>query len=292
MRRNGEIFLILMLVAGCLPSTDPFVISMEKSESPLLKNIDETNLIRVDVAMLKLPMVERNLLESIWSMSDENAPGLEKKAILDQNGFKIVSFGKNPPSELLRLLSTEKYCPNPRRIHIQIGGKNYIPLTSVMDSLNTTLANNESKKDLNLLQAQAFLQVSPLAVSDNNYQLLITPIIKSGEEKLLPKAVKTVSGALEWEMHSHQAELLLSELTCDLKFEAGDFIVIGPSEKPNSELQKLGSKLFYTRQGQNVVPHLLVLRCSRKNPSLGAALGQFGPALPLAIQASWRNFEE
>jgi len=292
MGRKGTVFLMLLMLAGCLPSADSFVIQEKKNDNALLKNIDESNSIRLDVAMVQLPMAEKNILESIWSLADNNSVGLEKKAVLEQNGFRITSFGKTPPPELLRLLGTEKYTPNPRRFHVKIGGSSVIPITGVMDSLNTILSENDTTQDINLLDAQGFFKVSPGSVSENYYQLKLEPLIKSGKEKLSPRAVKTVSGSLEWEMHSFKSERILPELTCELKVEAGDFLVIGPSESPKDDLKLVGSNFFYMRVGQNLIPRVLVLRCSKKNAPLRETIGEFGKSLPLAIQASWKNFED
>ncbi|NBR06071.1 MAG: hypothetical protein EBT92_09910 [Planctomycetes bacterium] len=292
MDRKATIFLMLFMLAGCLPSADYFVIKEKKNDNSLLQNIDESNSIRLDIAMVQIPLVEKSILESIWSLADNNSVGLEKKAILEQNGFRITSFGKNPPPELLRLLGTEKYTPNPRRFYVKIGGASVIPITGIMDSLDTTLSENETIQDINLLAAQAFFKISPVSVSENYYHLKLEPLIKSGKEKLLPKAVKTVSGSLEWEMHSFKSERFLDELGCELKVEEGDFLVIGPSESPKDDLKLLGSNFFYTRIGQNIIPRVLVLRCSKKNAPLSDTIGEFGKSLPLAIQASWKNFQD
>lgn len=292
MVRNGTVFLMLLMLGGCLPSADSLVIQEKKNDNALLKNIDESNSIRLDVAMVQIPLVEKNILESIWNLADNNLVGLEKKAMLEQNGFRITSFGKTPPPELLRLLGTEKYTPNPRRFHVKIGGGSVIPITGVMDSIDSILSENDTIQDINLLDAQGFLKVSPLSVSENFYQLKLEPLIKSGKEKLLPRAVKTVSGSLEWEMHSFKSERILCELACELKVEAGDFLVIGPSESPKDDLKLIGSNFFYTRAGHNIIPRVLVLRCSKKNPPLSETIGGFGKSLPLAIQASWKNFED
>ena len=292
MGRNGTVFLMLFMLAGCLPSADSFVIQEKKSDNSLLKTIDESNSIRLDVALVQLPMVDKNILESIWSLADNNSVGLEKKAMLELNGFRITSFGKNHPPELLRLLSTEKYTPNPRRLHVKIGAANVIPITGVMDSLDTILFENDTNQDINLLDAQAFLRVSSISVSENSYQLKLEPLIKSGKEKLLPKPVKTASGSLEWEMHSFKSERIFDQLACELKVEAGDFLVIGPTETPKDDLKLMGSNFFYLRNGQNIIPRVLVLRCSKKSAPLRDTLAEFGKSVPLAIQASWKNFED
>ena len=291
MVRKTLIISILFLVAGCLPSTDSFVVQNKKNDNSFLNSIDENDSVRIDVALVNLPLVEKNIFESIWSMADHNSVGLEKKAILGQNGFRVTNFGKSPPSELLRLLGSEKYTPNPRRFIVKIGGEKVIPFTGVMESLDSTLFDNDASQIVSLKSAQAFLKVSPVAVSDY-YQLSVQPSIKSGNEKLLPKAVKTVSGNFEWEMHSFKAEKVLEELAFELKVEPGDFVVVGPSETPKEDLKSLGANFFYTKVGQNLVPRILVLRCSKKNKPLSASIGEFGKSLPLAIQASWKNFED
>ena len=291
MGRKATVILMLFMMAGCVPSVDPFVIQEKKVDNSLLKNIDESESIRLDVAMVQLPLVEKDILESIWGLADNNVMSLEKKAVLEQNGFRITSFGKTPPPELLRLLGTEKYSPNPRRFHVKIGGEKLIPIAGVLDSLDTTFSENDKLEDINLLAAQPFIKISPVTVSENSYQLLLQPLIKSGKEKLLPKAVKTVSGSLEWEMHSFKSERIFDELACELKIEAGDFLVIGPTETPKDDLKLLGSNFFYMRVGQNITPRVLVLRCSKKNTPLRESIGEFGKSLPLAIQASWKDFE-
>jgi hypothetical protein len=92
-------------------------------------------------------------------------------------------------------------------------------------------------------------------------------------------------------MHSFKSERIFDQLACEIKIEAGDFLVIGPTETPKDDLKLLGSNFFYMRVGQNIIPRVLVLRCSKKNTPLRESIGGFGKSLPLAIQASWKDFE-
>jgi predicted RNase H-like nuclease (RuvC/YqgF family) len=58
------------------------------------------------------------------------------------------------------------------------------------------------------------------------------------------------------------------------------------------DLKLMGSNFFYLRNGQNIIPRVLVLRCSKKSAPLRDTLAEFGKSVPLAIQASWKNFED
>ena len=57
MGRKATVILMIFMLAGCLPSADPFVIQEKKIDNALLKNIDESESIRLDVAMVQLPLV-------------------------------------------------------------------------------------------------------------------------------------------------------------------------------------------------------------------------------------------
>ena len=76
MGRKATVILMIFMLAGCLPSADPFVIQEKKIDNALLKNIDESESIRLDVAMVQLPLVEKDILESIWGLADNNVVGL------------------------------------------------------------------------------------------------------------------------------------------------------------------------------------------------------------------------
>src|SRR5882724_6549743 len=98
--------LLLALLTGCfsVPSGQPnkLVESLKPSAGP--RGADA---IVLEVALLEQPLGDRYLNEGLWSAADEQAIDMDRKAALDDNGFRIGLVGGIPPAELLNLLTSE-----------------------------------------------------------------------------------------------------------------------------------------------------------------------------------------
>ena len=74
MGRKATVILMLFMMAGCLPSADPFVIQEKKIDNSLLKNIDESI-----EGMLHLKINHEMLVMEVLEMAPHNVGRENKK---------------------------------------------------------------------------------------------------------------------------------------------------------------------------------------------------------------------
>ncbi|MFZ9791420.1 MAG: hypothetical protein ACO3F3_03675 [Gemmataceae bacterium] len=198
----------------------------------------------LDVAIIKIPTSEPEIIEKIWHLADENMVPLDQKSSMDKNGFKVANFGRSPPHDVMRLLQSEKYCSNPRRLQVLDGAQTIVPVTGNMESFKCNLFEENDKRLIELPTAQGLLQISPSLQDEKSFLLKVIPIVRAAESHLVPK-----------------------------------------------DLNVLGSEMFVERSAKDIVPKIVIIRPSKKLPDSRKNLGQFGKALPIAIQASWKNLD-
>lgn len=287
--RTATVLSLVLLLSGCFPSRERFLTTENAWLKKPANGMDETKTIRMDIALVKIPAGELEMASNIWHLADENLVPLDRKSTIQSNGFKIANFGKNPPPELLRLLTNEKYCSNPRRLHVSHGSRGMIPVAGVMEPFQCTVLENGEKRSVELPAALGWFQANAIIAGEESYQLSLVPIVRSADSHLGPKATKNASGNIDWEIQTVRKEEIFSRLFMNVNVQAGDFLVLGCTEIRDPDTSLLGSQLFLEKNNQDLIPRLLVIRCSQKAPSPKESLNQFGKALPLAIQASWKN---
>src|SRR5437879_3678835 len=118
-RALAALALLALAFAGCV-NPQP-----ERSSSWLnrIRPFQGTpNVVTFDVALLELRPNDPVINGPLWTLADESAVDLEKKGVLEDNGFRIGQVGGLTPRGLAELLRSEQSCANPRRIQIK-GGK-------------------------------------------------------------------------------------------------------------------------------------------------------------------------
>jgi hypothetical protein len=286
------VFLSLIITAtGCLPGREAFIQTDKKKPSVPSTGMDEMKAICLDVAIIKIPTSEPEIIEKIWHLADENMVPLDQKSSMDKNGFKVANFGRSPPHDVMRLLQSEKYCSNPRRLQVLDGAQTIVPITGNMESFKCNLLEENDKRLIELPSAQGLLQISPSLQDEKSFLLKVIPIVRAAESHLGPKAVKNASGNLDWEIQTVRKQEIFPKLKMEIGANNGDFIIIGCSDSLNTDLNVLGSEMFVERSAKDIVPKIVIIRPSKKLPDSRKNLGQFGKALPIAIQASWKNLE-
>lgn len=166
-----------------------------------------------------------------------------------------------------------------------------IPVAGIMEPFQCTVFENRDKRSVELPAAQGWIQASPTKLGEDSYHLSLTPVVRSADSHLGPKATKNASGNLDWEIQTVRKEEIFTKLVMDVNVQAGDFLVLSCAETHEPDTNLLGSQLFLEKINQNLTPKLLVIRCSQKAQPPKETLSQFGKSLPIAIQASWKNLE-
>lgn len=289
--RTLVLLLLIITTSGCLPGRDAFIQKDKKRPSAPSTGMDEMKAICLDVAIIKIPTSEPEIMDRIWHLADENMVPLDQKTSMEKNGFKVANFGRSPPHDVMRLLQSEKYCSNPRRLQVLDGAKSIVPVTGNMDSFKCNLFEENDKRLIELPSAQGLLQISPSVQEEKAFSLTVVPVVRAADSHLGPKAVKNASGNLDWEIQTVRKQEICLKLKMEIAANNGDFIIIGCSDSLNTDLNVLGSEMFVERSGKDIIPKIVVIRPSKKLPDSGKNIGQFGKALPIAIQASWKNLE-
>src|SRR6267378_3848393 len=115
--RLGQLFCVAFaafVLTGC--ATDKPVTSMSflNRFRPLKPAISGPDVIQITVALLERPLHDRFLNNELWLIADEQIIPLERKACLEEAGFRIGQVNGLNPSGLQSLLTSERSCVSAR----------------------------------------------------------------------------------------------------------------------------------------------------------------------------------
>lgn len=246
------------------------------------RGVEGEDVVQMDVALLEARIGDNYINGSLWELADEQILPLEKKSILEQNGFRIGQVGSSPPSELLMLLTSPRSCANPRRIQLR-AGKKAPPL--VLGPKRTTsrfdIRRGNEKKAVELLTAEHLLKVEATLTEDGRTKIRFTPEVTHGEisaEFFRPKPDR--SG---WMMQPTQSKESYPTLEWEVTLSPGEYLVIGGRyNKPGT----LGHACFVRKDEAAPVQRLLVIRTTRTVPGVGEDDAKEEMAPPIALQAN------
>src|SRR5947209_5530834 len=76
-------------------------------------------LVYLDVALVGQPAGDDFLERGVWEAGDEQGVDLETKPALEENGLRVCQVGGLLPARLQALLSSQRSCPDPRRLRAE-----------------------------------------------------------------------------------------------------------------------------------------------------------------------------
>src|SRR5262249_57457801 len=79
------------------------------------------DVIEVQVALVERPPGDPFLNHELWTLADEQIVPLERKPLLEENGFRVGQLGGNTPARVLTLLPSQHSTVNPRRLLLHSG---------------------------------------------------------------------------------------------------------------------------------------------------------------------------
>jgi hypothetical protein len=277
--------LLLSLLAGC--ATEQAVTStswlgrLQPFHGPTGSDV-----VQLEVAVIERPIDDTFLKSDLWLKIDEQAVTLERKAVLEENGFRVGQFSGITPSQLQRLLTSKKSCINPRRIILHAGKPAVVPVGPTAAVCRFEMPQSDTPKTVTLEQAEYLLSVVPTLTPDGKTRLQFTPEVRHGQKTLMARAIADTSSFLlgaERPLNSYPA------LTWDVTLNANEYVVVGAfSDRPES----LGYQYFERRDEAVPVQRLLVIRTHRPAPGSGLDSVEENTAShtpPLALQAAWTS---
>lgn len=288
MGRCCALALTLVMLAGCSSERSVTSASFFSRLRPF-QGSPPADAVQLDVALVQIPCTDAARYGELWTFLDEQAVNLEKKGILEENGFRVGRVGSTPPEELRELVSQRRNCPDPRRVQMQPGKEDRVlELGAARPHVAFQVVRGEQANRVELENAQCCLGVTPTLTDDGRTCLQIVPKIKhEGKGRLpwLPLADR--SG---WTRQMQQPADSFNELSWDVVLAPGEYLVIGAREdRPGT----LGHEAFvHPEEKPTPLKRLLVLRAWRpvqdsKLAGIEHEAAGKGHAPPLAIQAGW-----
>lgn len=234
--------------------------------------------VQIDVAVIERPLGDRYLNGELWQLADEQGVTLERKAVLEENGFRVGQVGGLLPAGLQGLLTSPRSCPDPHRLSVRAGNPTAVTLGPVWRACRFEVRQGAAAAAVELADAQCLLEIVPTLTDDGRTTLRFTPHIRHGRPLMVPRPTQGPDGYRRWECVSRQAEEAYTLLSWELTVAPNEYVVVGTHLNKRNSL----AQCCFIDAG---VQRLLVLRTGRALPALPAD-EDFVRVPPIALQAA------
>jgi hypothetical protein len=246
------------------------------------------DVIQVDVALIESPVGDRYLNEELWTVADDQVLPLERKSLLEDNGFRIAQVGGIPPAQLQALLTSERSCIDSRRFHLHANTPTPISLGSPISECSFQVHPSGAEQPVTLEHVSCSLLIVPALGAEGKTKLLFTPQIESGNAEKFYGAAPDRSA---WILQEQRPTVKYTALSWELSLDPNEYVVVGACF---DRADTLGRTFFVRTDQPAPKQRLLVVRTSRVLPPVGSAEDQkpsSGDAAsdavpPLAVRAA------
>jgi hypothetical protein len=283
-RRQGVVLMLLAeLLVGCATEQS------DRSSSRLnqmrsTSSVPKSKLVQMEVALIERPISDGYLNGELWDLVDEQVVPLERKEVIADNGFRVGVISGLPPAGLQALLTSERSCPNPRRIQRLASDSATLLLGLPMPQCRFQLLRDGQWQSVEFEQAQCTLLVTPTLAADGRTRLQFTPQVRHGEPLPGPQPSVDRAGIYSWIFQERHPTETYSHLGWEVTLAANEYVVVGGRF---DLAQALGHRFFIRGDEPTPVQRLLVVRTARTQPSFEMENETSGlQSPPLAIQAA------
>lgn len=253
MRRPGPMLLglgILSLV-GCLTSSSGRPTNWLDRLSP--KRAFASNVIPMDTAIIECPIGDGFLNQGVWEQADEQVVALDRKALLDDNGFRVGQFGEVMPARLQNLLGSNRTCAAKYRHQIHPGDPLTIALGPDRAQCAFEIHQDRQQVPVTLADAQCCFRIVASITRDGSTRLHVTPLIRHGARQTQLRATPAHDGVMVDEQRPAED---YKSLGWDMTLAANQFVIIGTRyDRSNT----LGYNCFFRPDEARPVQRLLVI---------------------------------
>jgi hypothetical protein len=277
--------LLLGALVGCFGN------KLERSTSALVQQPTHlepgptgADVVLLQIAVLERPYGDRFLNTELWQLGDEQGVALERKPVLQDNGFRVCQIvGGLPPGGLHALIMSPRSNVDPRQVRTRAGTPVPVALGPARARCSFRLCDGGRDTEVTLAKAHCLFEVVPTLADEGRVTLRFTPHVQHGDAQPVTRAVgKWAEGPLDWKKEVVQPEEAYPDLGWELTVGPSEYVVVGTRlDRPDT----LGQRCFLP-EGSPRRQRLLVLRTARAAPGMPAD-ESLNRAPPLALQAGW-----
>jgi hypothetical protein len=240
--------LLACLLTGCAAEKPISSMSFFNNRALPAELIAGADMIQLEVGLLERPLYDRFINTELWQLADEQIIPLERKACLEEAGFRIGQVNGLNPSGLQTLLASDRSCVCPKRHYTRAGNPILLPLGPALAHCRVEQAN--APEVLEFERADCLLQITPTPAQDNRVHLHCVPRIRYGETEL----------AARYSLVMDRQVKDFEDLAFDITLEINQYLVIGAR---SDRIGTLGWRCFW--RGDEPLPsqRLLAIRVCR-----------------------------
>jgi hypothetical protein len=258
--RKWTRFILLLVwlwsLGGCaLWPEQPPTTSWLKGQRSKSAELD-SQVVQLDVALLERPLEDPFINRELWQYTDEMIVDLDRKAVVEDNGFRVGQIVGMTPGKLQDLLQSERYCINRRRQFIPSGHSAPQFLGPVWPQCNYVVEQGKQITEVAVDQARFCLDLNASLIANGKTRLTFTPKVQNGEN-MLPFEPDPERST--WTIRVDKPCKTYKELSWSVDVAPGEYLVVGAFL--NKE-KSLGQRAFVQEDGRPA-QRLLVVRTSR-----------------------------
>jgi hypothetical protein len=264
MRRWGAGVLVLVCVClgGCL-SGDPEHPAVVLDHFHLARPTLGPDGAMLDFTLIERPLGDHFLNDELWTNTDCQVVGLEKKAVLDDNGICVGQVIGMNPAKLQELIESTRYCVNSRRQILPAGKSTAVALGPPVARCDFRVHAADGAHDVDLEQGQCSLTIVPALTNDGRVRVKFTPQVLYGS--MLP-SFQVAPDHTGFQYQCKRPSKTYDALSWEVTLAPNQFLIVGTridDDAPEDAARSLGSQCFLVEQGGAFTQRILVIRTAR-----------------------------
>jgi hypothetical protein len=254
---RAGLLLSVLLLAGCLPD---FRRKAEPSIPPRPPEVEApAELVYINFAVVECPLGDEYLNRELWQEGDESVVPLELVLHLENNGLRACRLGGTLPPRLLKLLTSRRTCPQPRRLRTLPGQPAQLVMGPRREGCQFELQSGDGPRHVELKGAECLFEALP-RVADGELSLKFTPQARYGEVRRRAEAERAPDGSLRWALANKPPTEDYPAVAFEVSLSPGEFLVLGPRVERKGTL---GATWFAGENESGPTQKLIVLRAAR-----------------------------
>lgn len=226
------------------------------------------DIVVMDVALIERPVGDRYINQDLWEAADEQVVKAEHRIALADNGFRVAQVDGIIPSGLQSLLTSDRSCVNPYRVHVHDGNVTTVKLGTELSQFRCTIPNGIEQHELSLEHALSTLVIKPMLTRDGKTRLQFTPRIQHGETAMVPEPATDPSGVHSWTLREKRPAESFDQLNWEVVLAPSAYVIIGARyDAPGT----LAHSSLIRRDMDHASQYLLVIRTGRPMEGIESA---------------------